>query len=249
MQPPCLMQPPRPRGRAVCCQSPCAADWHACLLRYGTVMTADTPQPRRLRDHYCGWLTPDPGVRESAFRSGLVVVDANILLALYEVGADAREEVLAILEGVANRIWVPHQVVIEYSRNRRRVVEARVHNFTDTRRSVKAAEAAAIKALTDAIAKVEKLRTRNRTTRAWSLVDHSLDDSSLKKRLDGVVDCILAEVDLLGAEHDLTPGDVVAGDPVYDRVDHLLSGRIGQPVGEDNLRRLVELAIKLPVPE
>lgn len=93
-------------------------------------------QPRRLAVSFAGWLD-DPGVYEKDyFEQALIVLDANVLLALYEIGADARREVIIALVGVVGRLWVPYQAALEFSRNRKRVVRDRAASFKEVRRSL-----------------------------------------------------------------------------------------------------------------
>src|SRR5690348_15285906 len=95
---------------------------------------------RRLGVHFPGWRRQEPAVIRQAYTTGLIVVDANVLLALYEITADAREEVLAVLQNVRARVWVPQQAMLEYCRNRRRVVQDRINRFSAARRGVQLAE-------------------------------------------------------------------------------------------------------------
>ena len=78
---------------------------------------------------------PPAPVDEGAFlRSAAVVLDTNVLLAPYKLSATAREDALCAIESTAPRLWLPHQVGVEFYRNqglrpekwtRRRVVMRR----------------------------------------------------------------------------------------------------------------------------
>ncbi|QYN33333.1 restriction endonuclease [Pseudonocardia sp. DSM 110487] len=174
--------------------------------------------------------------------------DANILLAFYEVGTTAREEVFSVFEALGSRLWVPHQVALEFSRNRKRVVIERLSRFKDARRSLKAATGEAIDFLEAAIDQVLKLRDRNRTAREWNLSSVELDRESLEKRLDGVLAAALIELDLLEKEHDTHPSRPDRADEIFDRISTMLSGKIGDAFEVADLRAIVEEAVSFRYP-
>ena len=59
---------------------------------------------------------------ESALQSGLVVLDTNALLHLYSFHGQARQDFLNILTKLGSRLFVPHQVMEEFWRNRRQAL-------------------------------------------------------------------------------------------------------------------------------
>jgi hypothetical protein len=187
-------------------------------------------------------------VTQRVFQSGVVVLDANVLLALYEVGSTARDEVFSILEVMANRIWIPHQVALEFSRNRKRVVVDRLSRFRSVRKTVKSAATDAIDVLESAVDQVLKLRDRNRTSRPWSLAEIGLDRESLEGRLTNVMQPALIEIDALEAEHDIHPSALDQTDDVFDRIDALLVGRIGRSFSRSKMRSIVEEAVDFRYP-
>ncbi|NEB93188.1 DUF4935 domain-containing protein [Streptomyces bauhiniae] len=50
--------------------------------------------------------------------SGLVVLDTNVLLNLYRSNESTRRDTLAALARLRERLWIPHQVLAEFWRNR-----------------------------------------------------------------------------------------------------------------------------------
>ena len=210
------------------------------------MVESDSPQPdatRRLSSHYVAWSRSADKTLQSTLVSGLVVVDANVLLALYEVAPSAREEVLAVLTSLEDRLWVPHQAVLEFARNRRRVVVDRVSRFKRIRRVVRSSVKDAVDVLDGAVAEVILLREKNRTSREWNRVAVGLDRNSFEARLTGAMDAALKELDELEEEHDLHPGDLGTSDPIFDKIDTLLAGRIGQPIAAESLWKVIDEAI------
>jgi HJR/Mrr/RecB family endonuclease len=185
---------------------------------------------------------------EKFFREGLIVLDANVLLDLYQLTPDARTQVLNSLSDVLNRLWVPYQAVIEFSRNRKRVVIDRVSSFKQTKQALQSAADNAIDELEAAVGKLLRQRERNGTLREWAAADVGLDRKSMLVRLTGIMDPALAELDALSAEHDLYPRDVQQSDPLLSQIDKLLDGRIGPAYGSAELRALVEEAHEFRFP-
>jgi PIN like domain len=52
------------------------------------------------------------------------VFDTNVLLDLYRYTPETKDELFAVLERLEDRIWIPHQVALEFHRNRLETVAA-----------------------------------------------------------------------------------------------------------------------------
>jgi hypothetical protein len=197
---------------------------------------------------FAGWLDDSGTPKKTFFEDALIVLDANVLLALYEIGADARREVLAALSQVISRLWVPHQAALEFCRNRKRVVRDRTGYFRDVRRSLRTAAREATDLLEATVKEVLNLREKNRTSRPWDPAEAGLNRRGLEARLAGVMDSAVVELDALEAEHDLHPKDMQQADPLFAEIDQLLTGRIGCAPSRELLRELVEEAISFRFP-
>jgi len=75
-----------------------------------------------MREQFAAWYPPSTEERDRFITEGLVVPDANVLLDLYRMNSDAREDVLALLRRVSKLLWIPHQVGLEFHRNRFTVI-------------------------------------------------------------------------------------------------------------------------------
>ncbi|MFI6225027.1 PIN-like domain-containing protein [Nocardia salmonicida] len=60
--------------------------------------------------------------KQAALLDALVAVDTNVLLDLYRYNRATAEDLLTVLEAMRDRIFVPHQVVHEFWRNRQSVI-------------------------------------------------------------------------------------------------------------------------------
>ncbi|WP_146073620.1 PIN-like domain-containing protein [Amycolatopsis sp. CA-126428] len=62
--------------------------------------------------------TPTNDEYQKLFDSGLIVIDANVLLDLYRYNHDTRQDLLRVLDRLKHQIWLPHQVALEFWRGR-----------------------------------------------------------------------------------------------------------------------------------
>lgn len=59
----------------------------------------------------------------------IFVFDANVLLNLYRYSEDTRNDLLSVLEGLKERIWIPNQVALEYQFNRLSVIYEQKNSY------------------------------------------------------------------------------------------------------------------------
>jgi hypothetical protein len=62
--------------------------------------------------------TPTPAAYQKVLAEGLAVLDANILLNLYRYNDSTRQDLLAVMRRLGDNLWIPHQVMREFWRNR-----------------------------------------------------------------------------------------------------------------------------------
>lgn len=179
-------------------------------------------RPHRLTVEFDGWLRDKPLALKQFLERGLVVLDTNVLLDLYEVGSQARNEVLGTLQSIKNRLWIPNQVALEFSHRRRQVVLDRMSSYKRVKTDVSTAAASAADVIEAAVDRVRTLRERSRTSRFWDLTAAQLDRESIEARLSGIMDSALAELQALDAEQDLNVKDMQDGDPILAEIDNLL---------------------------
>ena len=76
-------------------------------------------------DDFPGYRLPPDHELNEALQVALVVIDANVLLNLYRYNESTRDDLLGVLQKVGDRVWVPHQVMKEFWRNRVGVLASR----------------------------------------------------------------------------------------------------------------------------
>jgi hypothetical protein len=71
-----------------------------------------------MREKLIQFYHPEEVFFEKLWEDAIIIPDANILLNLYRYDEKTRTEFLEILDKLKERLWVPHQVALEYQKNR-----------------------------------------------------------------------------------------------------------------------------------
>lgn len=99
---------------------------HAASLGKDTSLNMDSQAARRcggLYDHFQAYRTPADSDYSALLTQGMIVLDTNVLLDLYRYNKEACDDLLSILDRLNERLWIPHQVMNEFWRNREEVLQ------------------------------------------------------------------------------------------------------------------------------
>ncbi len=168
-----------------------------------------------------------------AWKHALFVFDTNVILNFYRYQAGTRDELLTVLGQLANRIWIPHHVALEFQRNRLKVIAEQGKRFSEVRRTIE-------KSRGSLFADLEKLQLHKR---------HSLiNPEPLLSGFEKLVNDFLAELGRLQeSQQRLTEPD-----PLKVKIETLFDGRVGAPPlnqGDiDGLYKDAEQRYKLKIP-
>ena len=171
-------------------------------------------------DGFEAYLTPTDDDYREVLQAGLIVLDANVLLNLYRYSPKAREALFAVLEGLGDQLWVPHQAVAEFWRNRESTLRD-PHGAESAEQDLERHFAAA-----------------RRTLRAWSNrveIGEERRDEVLGG-LDRALESAQAFVSDLQDEEASRAAANVHNDEVVGRLRDLLDGRVGLPLDSDALK-------------
>ena len=121
-----------------------------------------------LRDQFRHLYMPDEQAVATAMQTGLITPDTNVLLNLYRFQNVARDQLFGALETLGDRLWIPHQVGLEFHRNRLGIMKEQEEYFGKVRKDLDTA-------LDDLHSKVRAFRTRI-----------SLSEGHVKEIADGI---------------------------------------------------------------
>lgn len=182
-------------------------------------------------EHY---LVPDDTAILTVIGSGLVTVDTNVLLDAYRFARTAREELLTVLEQLGDRLWIPHQVALEFHRNRIKVLST----YDIAYRAVESAVTQAKSTIS------ERIRGLANSV----LLPESERDLLLRTLAEGIAP-VEAQLSELRTRHDATTS--LTDDPVLARLQKLFADRVGAPLSAEDLdieRKEAERRVQEGVP-
>jgi hypothetical protein len=180
-------------------------------------------------DLFPGYHPPTNEERQEAYQHGLVSIDANGLLDLYRFSERARNEYFAVLDVLRPRLFITHQAASEFYRNRLSVAESRLNAAEQSIEDIK-------KSLDVVVEKIRGFVNR------YQIGDHE------QQRLIGLVEDVssdLADSIRAAGAYDLTAEQIAAAtDPVLERLESLLTGRVGDAFDEAAFKQAVVDAMR-----
>ena len=163
----------------------------------------DGPQATSLFKGFEGYRTPKGDDYGRVLTHGLVVIDTNVLLNLYRYRPEARSDLLSVLAKLGDRLWVPHQVLVEFWRNRESAIRDPEDSAEETIEALDTHVNAAIKALrtwANRVAAPQERVTelieelRQAFGSAKDVINESVDPDELNERRDTNRDALLQDL-------------------------------------------------------
>jgi PIN like domain len=178
---------------------------------------------RTIFDGFEGYQVPSNDEADLALRSGVVVVDTNALLNLYRYTERTRDDLFRVLESLGTRLWVPHQVMLEFWRNRLSAIGNPGTAAAQAKELLGRSQRSAVDAITQ-----------------WSK-QVALDDDrrvELHERIGALFASLVEVID------DGAPGQVDAltgtgNDPILARLSQILEGKVGAPIDDASWQEAV----------
>lgn len=206
-----------------------------------------------LLQRFAAWLQPQPSAddaeRRGFFQDGIIVLDTNVLLSLYEYTETSREEVLSALGQAAGRLWMPYQVGLEFVRGRRSTLESRKRALTDAANEVNKKLMVARKAIVEAKNLVcAQLDKYARAPEEIAALEALAEDSAVDEYLAVYQAEFKRRLNMLKADHSLALNSLDAEDPILPRVAELYGEGVGRQPDDDVLRRRIEEATAFRFP-
>ena len=91
-----------------------------------------------MKSTFRGYYRPSEPEFAELWRTCIFVLDANVLLNMYGYSSETRNQLLALLTTIAQRLWVPHQFAREYQRNRAKSIAEQVSSYATARGELQA---------------------------------------------------------------------------------------------------------------
>ncbi|MBP8532903.1 PIN-like domain-containing protein [Streptomyces sp. MK37H] len=179
--------------------------------------------------------TPSKADYERLFASGIIVLDTNVLLNLYRSNERTRKDTFTVLGKVRERLWIPHQVLSEFWRNRD-LPSVRGHHKSKARDACSALDKTS-RAMKDALDR-------------WLKDVHLVNDERANKHVNSARESVaktlaqLKEFIESQAQKDALDGTAsTLTDPILQGLEPLLEGRVGSAfTEEEHTKSLTEAA-------
>lgn len=172
-----------------------------------------------MRDQFPGFYRPGEEDVDELWQKALIVPDANVLLTIYRLAEGTRGKLLAIFESLGERLFLPHQVALEFQRNRLDVIRDQEQAYDRIEAQVRAFAA-----------KV-----------GGSMGRHpKLDKDEIEREISEALKPVEEHLDRIRAEHPdpLTDGDMLGTDSVRDEIDRVFADKLGSARDVKELTRL-----------
>lgn len=171
-----------------------------------------------MRDTFRGYYSLTEPERKAALETCVFVLDANILLNVYRVKPETADKLLRAIEELAKlqRVWIPHQVGLEFLRRRLKVIEDQRRVYDSVR-----------KALDNQANKLQGELSQFAKHR-------SLDMNELLKDYRKALEKAKTQI----AEHEEGHPDLSEADPFLERITEALAGKVGKGFDQEGLEKL-----------
>jgi len=144
------------------------------------------------------------------------VLDSNVLLNLYRYPENARSDFLKVLKNISNRIWIPHQVALEFQRNRLGVIIESLKPVEDLNKEVHQIEE-----------EIDQIKSKIENSQKRGILGSIDLKGFAQKTREGLTDLKEKLVALEASQV-----KVFENDSIREEIENLVSGKVGVPSGE-----------------
>lgn len=176
------------------------------------------PANRGIFDGFESYRTATRKEYVPALKTGLVALDANVLLDLYRYGEQGRHDLIAALRAIGDRLWVSHHAMAEFWRNREGVLKDR----GGTVQLVKT-----VNSSKDSIVKAIEFWGKQRSHPEETV-------EKLTAEVTTSLDKIKDEVEELSNEETELWARDTSKDEVLQALGEILAGKVGPPLSEED---------------
>ncbi|ACV64611.1 hypothetical protein Dtox_3918 [Desulfofarcimen acetoxidans DSM 771] len=168
---------------------------------------------------FIGHIRPSEEQFKEIWNDGIFVFDTNILLNLYRYSSSTQKAFIEVLEKYQDRMWIPHQVAVEYVSNRLEVIFQQ-ENLYNTIES--------IIDIPKIISQLKKYKDRHFSIsieKITSILEKTGEDISKELKESKSSDIKYSEDDI-----------------ILKQIVDLFDGRIGTPYNKEKLEQLYNIA-------
>ena len=177
-----------------------------------------------MKNEFIGFYMPNEDELKAAWRSGKTkfIFDTNVLLKLYSYQPNTLSDFFSILEKLGDKIWIPHQVGLEFQNRRLDIKAKEKQKFSDLEKQL------------DEILKVEsKINQLFLKGRFPDL------DSATKNLFDNIRRLIVEYKNTLDQCNESQP-NIRSHDGIREKIDDCFKGKVGSPFSQADLKKIYD---------
>lgn len=88
-----------------------------------------------MKDLFPGYYSLSDEEFSELWQQCFFIFDTNVLLGFYEYRNETRKDFFNVLDAIKDRLWIPHQVALEYHKNRLTRIKKAESNFADAKKA------------------------------------------------------------------------------------------------------------------
>lgn len=173
-----------------------------------------------MREQFRAFYSPTPGELDKLWNEAVIVFDANTLLNLFRYSAATRDELIELLTKEKDRLWIPHQVGLEFQRNRRLIASQQDAAFASVEKALGAAESS----IGGAIGQLQRHPTKEADELSELIRLH------MKK--------VRKKFKQARSRHFKAVLDQAAHDRTLNSISELYEGNVGEPYSVEHLQQI-----------
>ncbi len=176
-----------------------------------------------MRDLFRGYYRPTPDELAAIWEKCIFSFDANILLHIYSYTPETRKSFFEILNGLRDRIWIPHQVAYEYHRNRIYVISDQIKAYEEI----------------EIILDKHVSNLKNEILKDYKRHPF-LNTQEIVEELEQGVKAVKSKIRITQTNHP----NYLEVDELREWLTELLEGKVGKPYSEEDLENIYQKAEK-----
>lgn len=173
-----------------------------------------------MKDAFYQFANLDQTDTTRVWKKGTFVFDTNVLLNLYKYTESTRNQVINVLEKLADRIWIPHHVGLEFYLKRYSIISEQTKQINEISGSIR--------------------KFQNKLFASFDELSHKKDrtDSELAdchKKISSTTKALLEKMSLLENDNIQSSGK----DIIKETIEHLFANKVGKaPVAQKEVDKL-----------
>lgn len=172
-----------------------------------------------MKTKFIGYSKQPEEFYKELWKNATISFDANVLLNLYRYSKDTSDTILNFIKRFKERVWLTHQVALEFNRNRIHVIHEQEKAYNEFRSN-------------------SLLKTQEGLLKELSTKRHPFITTKLQGEFKKVFDNI--EKELKTSEDKYK--EMISNDKLYDELDKVFEKYIGDPYSKEELKKIIKEA-------